>query len=44
LVFFCAQVPFGCVLFDVLIAAFKIKTRNGFSISPADIQFSVEGK
>jgi hypothetical protein len=27
-----------------LIAAFKIKTRNGFSISPADIQFSVEGK
>jgi hypothetical protein len=41
---FCAEVPFGCALFDVLIASFKINTTTVFLIYPEDIQFSVEGK
>jgi hypothetical protein len=33
---FCAYVPFGCVIFDLLIATFRIKATSGFLIYLAD--------
>jgi hypothetical protein len=36
IVLFCVYVPFGCALFDVLIATFKFEARSGFLIYVAD--------